>query len=249
MEMLKPFGVNKKSEGDYMLTLLKYPTLQAYDVEIRPHDTLWFASLDGGGISTTEPVIHNYALSYAFSRFNRIQSYNKGPSYEEDLSQMNWYSTPARSLDYHRIRVTWNAIDDRTYTTEDNKFNKSNTPKMGEKYVLSPYPLTKFTCTVFSLQGEKAPRIIRLGKKRTPCTVHITKQWNMKKVRRFETLKPSHLVNPLDVVGEIESYRMVMIPPSFITEETTISNGIGLVDGNKALMIPLRLLNKQKLSE
>lgn len=221
---------------------VRYPYMRIFDLEIRPHDILWFSSFDVSGFTTTEPVVHNYALSYALSRFNRVLSNSNGPGYDEDLSNMTWYSNPARPILYQRQTITWNAIDDKTNTTEDPKLGKKNTPKMGIKSVLMPYPQTYFLVTAFSLYGENPPRIIRLGKKRTPCQIKIIKEWDISEIREYEVFNPSHIVNPIDVIGDIKSYRIVAIPPSLLSDDVTIERTIGIRKKDQSIIIPKHLI-------
>lgn len=219
----------------------RYPQLKVFHVQLIPHDILWFASFDSGAVTVTEPAIHNYALSYAVSRFDRVVSHSEQPTYEADLEQMDWYATPARALHFSRLKFTWNAIDSMTQTTESPKFEKSNSPKMGTRHVLAPVPATKFELYLFSRTGENPPRMIRLGKKRAPCIL-VWEEVKHNGPMLVEEARPTHLVNPLDSTGHFEQYRMVSIPPSLLADDAYVRDGIVIRGGKHEVLLPKRLL-------
>jgi CRISPR-associated protein Csc1 len=185
---------------------------------LEAHDFLWFASYDVSGLSSTEVVVHNYALSYALSRFERGIVFEQVPTYEADLAQMPLYTTPADLLVGDnpfagKVKLTWNALETRTQRTQDPDFRKRNTPMIGQRVVVAP--MTRFGFYVFTFDGGQPPGAIRLGKKRSPCRVRYTEIPNPVG-RRDETFAPSHLVNPLDVSGKVEAFNTVNIPPHLL---------------------------------
>ena len=222
--------------------LFRDPQLKVFHVQLIPHDILWFASFDAGAVTVTEPAIHNFALSYAVSRFDRAVSHSEQPTYEADLEQMDWYATPARALQFARLKFTWNAIDTITQTTETPKFEKSNSPKMGSRHVLAPIPATKFEFYLFSRKGENPPRMIRLGKKRAPCVL-VWEAVPHNGPFIAEEAQPTHLVNPLDAVGHFQEYRMVSIPPSLLADDARLRDAIVLRGGRHEVLVPKRLLD------
>lgn len=190
---------------------------------LETHDFLWFASYDISGISSTETVVHNYALSYALSRFERGATFQQIPTYEADLIQMPLYATPADVLVgdnpfISKVKLTWNAIDTRTQRTQDPEFIKRNTPMMGRRVMV--VPMSRFGFYVFTFDGSQPPGIIRLGKKRSPCRVQYVEIYPPIAHRIEDTFAPSHLVNPLDVSGKIEAFNVVSIPPHIILRNT-----------------------------
>lgn len=186
---------------------------------LEAHDFLWFASYDASGLSATEVVVHNYALTYALSRFERGIAFGQGPTYQADLAQMFLYTTPADLLVEDnpfagKVKLTWNAIDTRTQRTQDPGYIKRNTPMMGRRVVVAP--MTRFTFYVFVLDGSQPPGAIRLGKKRSPCRVRYTEIPDPVARLTSETFTPSHLVNPLDVEGTVEAFNVVNVPPHLL---------------------------------
>lgn len=225
------------------------PQLRIFHVKLIPHDILWFSSFDVGAVTITEPAIHNYALSYAVSRFDRVICTSDQPTYEQDLEQMDWYCTPAQARKYGRLRFTWNAIDSKTQLTETPKFEKTNTPKLGTRHVLAPAPATEFEFYLFSRKGEQPPRMIRLGKKRAPCLL-LAEEVHHSGIQLWETAEPTHLVNPIDAIGEFEQYRMVSIPPSLLAgdaklRQAVVVNGRG-TSGRHVVSVPRRLLKMEE---
>lgn len=194
---------------------------------LETHDFLWFASYDVSIISTTEMVVHNYALSYALSRFERGIVLKQSPNYAQDLEQMPLYTTPATMLLRDnpfagRVKQTWNAVDVRTQGTEDPDYRKRNTPKVGKRVVIAP--LTRFTFYVFTFEGQQPPGAIRLGKKRAPCRVRYEEILESTARLQSRTFSPSHLVNPLDVRGKVKAFSPISIPPHLLLRNTRIGN-------------------------
>jgi len=194
---------------------------------LEAHDFLWFASYDVSGLSSTEVVVHNYALSYALSRFERGIVFEQTPTYETDLAQMPLYTTPADLLVVNnpfagKLKLTWNALDTRTQRTEDPDFRKRNTPMMGRRVVVAP--MTRFSLYVFTFDGNQPPGAIRLGKKRSPCRVRYSEIPEPAARRMTDTFVPSHLINPLDVSGTVEAFYAVGIPPHLLLRHTRLQD-------------------------
>jgi CRISPR-associated protein Csc1 len=229
--------------ADYGIRLF-YAILEA-------HDFLWFSSYDVSTVSSTEAVVHNYALSYALSRFERGVVVTQKPSYEEDLAQMPLYATPAdlllRNNPYAgKVKQTWNALDTRTQQTQDLEFKNRNTPMMGTRVVIAP--MTRFFFYVFTFNGERPPGAIRLGKKRAPCRVHYDEI--NKAVARYNdgTFTPSHLVNPLDVRGNVETFNPINIPPHLLLRNARLRDDYTVTQRQKRVYhrihVPRRILQQ-----
>ncbi len=217
---------------------------QVYAVTLVPQDFLWFSSYDSLGISSTEAVIHNYALAYALNRFERAIAWDTLPRYEEDLAKMPCYCTPARTNDVVRIRITYNAVDERSQRTDSEQ--TMNTPMLGQRRVIVPFvhrgtraEPVKFSFYLFAPPGAILPRLIRLGKKRAPVRLDYRLLTDGRLVRRTDT--PTHLVNPLDVAGRIRTFWPVSIPPNLVLDSATIENDWFFVAGRDIVHVPKRL--------
>jgi CRISPR-associated protein Csc1 len=202
--------------------------IRLFHAVLETHDFLWFSSYDVSTVSSTEVVVHNYALTYALSRFERGVVTKQTPTYGEDLARMPFYATPANLLLRDnpfagKVKQTWNALDTRTQQTQDPEFNKEkklNTPMLGTRVVIAP--MTRFSFYVFTLEGQSPPGAIRLGKKRVPCRVHYTEITKPVAHYRTRTFAPSHLINPLDVQGNVETFNPINIPPHLLLRQARL---------------------------
>jgi hypothetical protein len=82
--------------------------------------------------------------------------------------------------------------------------------------------MTRFSFYLFTLDGEQPPGAVRLGKKRAPCRVHYTEIGNPVARYRRDTFAPSHVVNPLDVRGNVEAFNPINIPPHLLLRHARI---------------------------
>lgn len=217
---------------------------QVYAVTLVPQDFLWFSSYDALGISSTEAVIHNYALAYALNRFERAIAWDTLPHYEEDLSRMPYYCTPARAREVVRIGITYNAVDERTQRTDSEQ--TINTPMLGQRRVIVPFlrrgpraQPVEFSFYLFAPPGTVLPRLVRLGKKRAPVRLNYRLLTGGRLVRRTDT--PTHLVNPLDVAGTIRAFRPISVPPNLLLNNATIEDDWFFVTGRDIVHVPRRL--------
>ena len=218
---------------------------QVYAVTLVPMDFLWFSSYDSLGISSTEAVIHNYALAYALNRFERAIAWDTLPRYEEDLSRMPYYCTPARAKkEVVRIAITYNAVDERTQRTDAEQ--TINTPMLGQRRVVVPFlrrgpraEPVEFSFYLFAPPGAALPRLVRLGKKRAPVRLDYRLLAGGRLVRRTDT--PTHLVNPLDVAGTIRSFWPISAPPNLVLESATIEDDWFFVAERDVVHVPKRL--------
>jgi len=233
------------------LSLADYKIRLFYAV-LETHDFLWFASYDVSSIASTEVVIHNYALCYALSHFERGIVFKQAPTYADDLAQMPLYATPAdlaaRDNPYAgKVKQTWNALDSRTHNTEDPSYKKVNTPKLGKRVAVAP--MTRFTFYVFTFEGQQPPGAIRLGKKRAPCRVRYAEIPRPSAKQRAH-ISPSHLVNPLDVQGQVSAFNPINIPPHLLLRNARITADYVVTHKDKrsyhAVHIPKRVLARME---
>lgn len=184
------------------------------------HDFLWYSSSEISRISTTIPVIHNYALTYAINQFSYAIYHGNTPRYFKDLDRFSCYATPARSFASRRESIMYNAIDDLRQTTGRDT-DKYNSPKYGYKTVIIPEFAaqsekenpTAFKFYLFAFMNFKPPSVIRLGKKNTPARIYWERIDNSIAQFSEDEKTPSHSVNPFDVNGEITGGVISKIPP------------------------------------
>jgi CRISPR-associated protein Csc1 len=198
------------------------------------HDYLWFSSTESGQISTTLPVLHNYALSYALSGYSWTVS-PASPQYRTDLAQMRLYVTPAElSTPASRTTLTFNALDDLTLRTDSGP--NVNTPSLGRRIYLDPIfapPNTSrtaerampcYTIYAFVFSGSAPPGVFRLGKKGAPVRAYWRELIHPRAVFQDEPQRLSHLLNPLDLAGSAIRYEIVAIPPHLLLRSAIVAH-------------------------
>jgi len=216
------------------------------------HDYLWFSSTEISKVSTTLPVIHNYALTYALSAFSYAAYWRNTPNYAEDLAQMPLYTTPAVAERAARTRITYNAIDSLNLRTDIDL--GINTPNLGWRVYLDPVyaPPDKphrgkgytFYAFVFVKEhqarfGDSRPQsVFRLGKKGAAVRVWWQEIPNPLAQYREEPVRPGHLINPLDVRGQVKAFDVIAIPPHLLLQSAEIANDLFIFTGSATIHLP-----------
>jgi CRISPR-associated protein Csc1 len=190
------------------------------------HDSLYFATREIGRLYETEPVLHNYALSYALglvdsdryaTTVSQEHSYyyfcpEQVPKYKEHLTALNQqgiYVTPARAIYYASILNTWKYANNN-YHVEMEKADR-NTPGFGRTKEIAPE--SKFEFFMLCQQEIDLPRWIRIGKWASKAEV-VAQPLEPKLNPEGEFIVPYPL-NPLDVMftNQVLSYDTVNMPP------------------------------------
>lgn len=225
--------------------------LEAQFVTLRLDDFLWFASFEWAGDSETALFLHSYALSFALGGRDRVVA-GVVPRYEEDLAELSVYCTPARLLDraaapggllgWHagqlRTTFTFNSVDEPTQLTQALRIGpKVNDPKIGRRQVLVPG--LRFQFVAFTRDGFRLPRVVRLGKKRSPVVLEDVEPISGARFRGGAS--PDHAVNPLDVDGRVLRYVPAAIPPHLIYDRAEIEEDEFIRAGNRVVHIPKRV--------
>lgn len=216
------------------------------------HDYLWFSSTEISKISTTLPVIHNYALAYALASFSYAVYWGNTPRYIQDLPQMPLYVTPAMSENARRTTITYNAVDSLSLRTDVGP--SVNTPNLGWRVYLdlmyesgnTPKPAKGYTFYAFVFVKEHEARfgnsrpqsVFRLGKKGTPVRIRWYEVSNPVAVFREEATRPGHPVNPLDISGQIKAFDVVSIPPHMVFRIAEIANDWFIFGGGAPIHLP-----------
>ena len=218
------------------------------------HDYLWFSSNEISKVSTTQPVIHNYALCYALSHRSYGVCVGSTPKYVEDpdseFGAMHLYATPAHGEQVSHTTITFNALDTRTLTTGDSK--TSNTPNLGKRVYLDPIwermdterPSKGYRFYVFTFNSYRLPSVVRIGKKGASVRIRWKEISQPVALFREEQQRPTHLVNPLDVNGRLISYDPVIIPPHLLLRTVTLSEDWWVFSEGHAIHVPKRVLTR-----
>jgi CRISPR-associated protein Csc1 len=219
------------------------------------HDYLWFSSTEISKVSTTLPAIHNYALTYALSAFSYAAYWGNTPRYADDLTQMPLYTTPAAAERAARTKITYNAVDSLSLRTDINL--SINTPNLGWRIYLDPVytPSGKprqergytFYAFVFAEEhqarfGNSRPQsVFRLGKKGAAVRVQWQEISNPLAQYRAEPVRPGHLINPLDVSGQVKAFDAISIPPHLLLRDAEITNDWFISTGSATIHLPKRV--------
>jgi CRISPR-associated protein Csc1 len=133
--------------------------LRLFKCRLIPDDFLFFVSKEFNTLTSIDPVIHNYALTYALADQFHIMVKGYEPNYDE-LETFDNYATPAVPNDTPRfVTHTYNSICTKTNQTQSNY----NVPAMGRNRKIAPQSST-FEFLVFSREGD-IPPYARVGKK------------------------------------------------------------------------------------
>lgn len=197
-----------------------------YRCTLELHDSLYFATREIGRLYETEPVLHNYALTYALGLVDsdryttsvaKEDSYTyfcaeQVPKYKQHLLPLNErgiYVTPARVIHYASILSTWKYANNN-YHVEMKKM-KQNIPGFGRTKEIAPE--SQFEFFVVSETDLALPRWIRIGKWASKAEI-ITQPLTPRSSKTEETVIDLPL-NPLDVMftNQVLSYDTINMPP------------------------------------
>ena len=197
-----------------------------YRCTLELHDSLYFATREIGRLYETEPVLHNYALSYALglvdsdrhsTTVSEEHSYRyfcpeQVPEYEEHLTPLNQqgiYVTPARAVRHAAVLNTWKYANNN-YHVEMEKTQK-NIPSFGRAKEIAPE--SQFECFILSERPLTLPKWIRLGKWMSKAEVSSVEMPKLESGDGEFTI--SAPLNPLDVMfsHQVLSYDTVNMPP------------------------------------
>ena len=198
-----------------------------YRCTLELHDSLYFATRELGRLYETEPVLHNYALSYALGLVDSVQ-YNtvvaeedayryfcpeQVPKYNAHLTPLNHqgiYVTPARAISHTTTLATWKYADNRYHV--EMLPTERNIPSFGRTKEIAPE--SQFEFFIISERSLKLPRWIRLGKWASKAEL-TTETLSNPQSHQSAEFTVSFLLNPLDVMftNQVLSYDTVNMPP------------------------------------
>jgi CRISPR-associated protein Csc1 len=227
-----------------------------YRCTLELHDSMYFATREIGRLYETEPIVHNYALCYAFglvdsdrysTTVSEEQSYRyfcpeQVPKYEEHLTPLNQqsiYVTPARAVNHATVLNTWKYANNH-YHVEMEKTQK-NIPSFGRAKEVAPE--SQFECFIISEKSLTLPKWIRLGKWASKAAVTVEELENSKLHQADEFTYPYPL-NPLDVmfVHQVLSYDTVNMPPVSLIRNVRMRGEYYTFEGLKGdFKLPARL--------
>ncbi|NJK38717.1 MAG: type I-D CRISPR-associated protein Cas5/Csc1 [Oscillatoriales cyanobacterium RM2_1_1] len=229
-----------------------------YQCILELHDGLYFATREIGRLYETEPILHNYALSYVLGlvdnpQFNTVVSeeysyrYFCGeqiPKYKEHLTPLNQqkiYVTPAIVLNHTAILNTWKYADNRYHV--EMKQTEKNIPSFGRTKEIAPESQFKFF--VISQRELQLPKWVRIGKWASKAKLEVQKLPSPK-LNQTKEFTCSHPLNPLDVMftNQVLSYDTVNMPPVSLIRNVRMGGEFFSFENNdqlKSIKIPARM--------
>jgi len=225
-----------------------------YRLELTLLEKVFFASREIDELFQTEPVLGNYALTYALGLAvtpYRLSEREDRPYYREDLSTLNErgiYVSPGTPLGAPALEVErfngmvesyWykmanNAVvSDLAVRLDDARAPVTNFPQKGRLRVLSRG--NRFYCHVFAHKPLVLPRYIRLGKFLGKTQVEVAKEWRdpPNNLVRGERVAP--FLNPLDLSPETEIgyHDLFNLPPVPLIRNAQLSGRMYDLDSTR----------------
>ncbi|MCL6435909.1 MAG: type I-D CRISPR-associated protein Cas5/Csc1 [Leptolyngbyaceae cyanobacterium HOT.MB2.61] len=229
--------------------------MHIYHCILELHDSLYFATREIGRLYETEPVLHNYALSYVLGfvdnpRFNTVvaeeHSYRyfcseQIPKYEEHLTPLNQqgiYVTPGKALNYAAVLNTWKYADNRYYV--EMKQTEKNIPSFGRTKEIAPE--SQFEFFIISERTLVLPHWVRIGKWASKAKLEI-KELPKPRHNQSKEFYCSFPLNPLDVMftNHVLSYDTVNMPPVSLIRNVRMIGEYYTFDDSPELKIPVRM--------
>ncbi|CAN1211669.1 CRISPR-associated protein Csc1 [Tumidithrix helvetica PCC 7403] len=226
-----------------------------YRCNLELHDSLYFATREIGRLYETEPVLHNYALSYVLGLIDNPQystevaeehSYRyfcpeQVPKYEEHLNPLNQqgiYVTPARAVHHTAVLNTWKYADNRYHV--EMKQTEKNIPSFGRTKEIAPE--SRFEFFIISGKSLVLPRWVRIGKWASKARLEVYELPKPKHHQQGEFIFPYPL-NPLDVMfsNQVLSYDTVNMPPVSLIRNVRMIGEFYTFEGLQNLKIPAQM--------
>jgi CRISPR-associated protein Csc1 len=226
-----------------------------YRCTLELHDSLYFATREIGRLYETEPVLHNYALSYVLGlvdnpKYNteveEEHSYRyfcpeQVPKYEEHLTPLNQqgiYVTPARAVRHTSVLNTWKYADNKYHV--EMKQTEKNIPSFGRTKEIAAE--SQFEFFVVAEKPLALPRWVRIGKWASKAEIAF-KELPQPKLHQSGEFTFPYLLNPLDVMfsNQVLSYDTVNMPPVSLIRNVRMIGEFYTFDGLQDLKIPVRM--------
>lgn len=150
--------------------------MRAFRGVLTLHEHVYFASREMGILFASEPVLGNYALTYALGLCHSPYYWAGGPRYKQDLAPLNEagiYVTPGAFARFYFAFQQFNAQSDTYYSRFDQnaigtmrgqKARPNNFPQAGKLRMLGIGSEARFYVLSAQDQLLALPNYIRLGK-------------------------------------------------------------------------------------
>ncbi len=207
--------------------------MDIYRLELTLMEKVFFASREIDELFQTEPVLGNYALSYALGLVTspyRLMEREDRPYYREDLSTLNEqgiYVSPGTPIGTPALEVErFNGmVDSYWYKMANNAVVADLAVRFGERARPTNFPQkgrlrmlsrgNRFFCFVCARDSYTPPQYIRLGKFMSKARVDMAQAWHTPPVIQVQQQRVACFLNPLDLGSDIEigSYDLFNLPP------------------------------------
>lgn len=185
-----------------------------YECVLTLLENTFFSSREINNFYQTEPLIGNYALSYALGLVNSPYHNNGEMYYYQHFSELNEkeiYVTPAKFIEKVKFSLTqFNSISDSYWSRMDNnavavdkskvdkKANATNCPQIGWIKMLSIGNVARFY--IISKNEVTINKYIRLGKFMSKAKIEAKKiTFQLKEKADFNV---NQTLNPLDILSQ-----------------------------------------------
>lgn len=227
-----------------------------YHCRLELHDSLYFATRELGRLYETEPIIHNYALSYVLGLIDSEQyatavkeeeyryryfCREQVPRYKEHLTPLNQqkiYVTPARAVRHTSVLNTWKYADNR-YHVEMMPTEK-NIPSFGRTKEIAAE--SEFEFFVISERAITLPKWVRVGKWASKAEVKpkVLTEIKHHSAADFVCTYP---MNPLDVMftNQVLSYDTINMPPVSLIQNVSMKGAYYTAKEIPGIKIPANM--------
>ncbi|WP_069805844.1 type I-D CRISPR-associated protein Cas5/Csc1 [Thermogemmatispora onikobensis] len=233
-------------------------TLAIYQVDLTLLEHTFFASREVGLLYETEPVIGNYALTYALGWCVSPYNWDGPPRYKQDLLPLNRqgrYVTPATFLP-GRLRFAFsqfNAQSDSYYFRFDQnaialersrKARAMNFPQAGKIRLLAAESRARFYALLPGEAAPALPRYIRLGKFNSKARL----DWQPLHLLTSEPQEQEQVVDfflnaadlPDAMLSTLRSFTLYNIPPAPLVRQARLRGPFwtGRLPGGEVVHLP-----------
>jgi CRISPR-associated protein Csc1 len=231
--------------------------MHIYPANLLLWEHTFFASREIDSLYASEPLIGNYALTYALGLCNAPYRWNGGPRYKEDLTPLNeegLYLTPAAFSSVRMVLTRFNGQTDSYYFRFDKnaiaatheKVKATNFPQSGRIRMLGLGSRARFYLLdrdhlIAQGKGPELLPYIRLGKFMSKARI----EWEQRVtpgIVQSNDVRVSGLLNAADVedTSALLIYSTYNIHPAPLLRDVEMSGQFWQLDKDTFLPIKMR---------
>lgn len=230
--------------------------MRVYQGRLTLHEHVYFASREMGILFASEPMLGNYALTYALGLCHSPYYWNSGPRYKQDLAPLNAagiYVTPGTFEQFYFAFQQFNAQSDTYYsrfdqnaigTMRSQKTRPNNFPQAGKLRMLGIGSVACFYVLCAHDTSLTLPTYIRLGKFQSKARI----QWSEVSVTQIEAqdARTNVSLNAVDVPSSVDLriLSLTSVHPAPIISAALLSGACWKLsgrDGTTSALLPVGL--------